>query len=123
MVELLAVLCIAVLFGGVAIGVALGGVMPLPYGPVAPIEHYVRTQPSAVHIIALAVFVSSVLLALFAATVSARLRGLGVTGAGPTIALTGGILAAGSLGLTGLLGWTLSRPEITGDAALVRALY
>jgi hypothetical protein len=121
--SLLAVTCIALLFGGLAIGVARGGLMPLPYGPVAPIQHYVQTQPMAVRIIAVAAFGSSVPLAVYAATVSARLRWLGVTGAGPTIALTGGILAAGSLGLTGLLGWTLSRPEITGDTTLVRALY
>jgi hypothetical protein len=120
---LLAATCIALLFGGLAIGVALGGVMPLPYGPVAPIQHYVQTQPLAVRIIAVAVFGSSVLLAVYAATAGARLRWLGDTGAGPAIALTGGILAAGSLGLTGLLGWTLSRPEIPGDTTLVRALY
>src|SRR5271154_233181 len=120
---LLAAMCIALLFGGLAIGVALGGLMPLPYGPIGPVQHYVQTQSLAVHIIAVAVFGSSVLLAVYAATVSARLRWLGDTGAGPTIALSGGILAAGALGLTGLLGWTLSRPEISGDAALVRALY
>jgi hypothetical protein len=120
---LLAAMCIALLFGGLAIGVALGGLMPLPYGPIGPVQHYVQTQSLAVHIIAVAVFGSSVLLAVYVGTVSARLRWLGDTGAGPTIALTGGILAAGSLGLTGLLGWTLSRPEITGDTTLVRALY
>jgi hypothetical protein len=120
---LLAAMCIALLFGGLAIGVALGGLMPLPYGPMGPVQHYVQTQSLAVRIIAVAAFGSSVPLAVYAATVSARLRFLGDTGAGPTIALTGGILAAGSLGLTGLLGWTLSRPEITGDTTLVRALY
>ena len=119
----LAAMCIVLLFGGLAIGVSLGGLMPLPYGPIGPVQHYVQTQSLAVHIIAVAVFGSSVLLAVYAATVSARLRWLGDTGAGPTIALTGGILAAGSLSLTGLLGWTLSRPEITGDTTLVRALY
>jgi hypothetical protein len=72
---------------------------------------------------AVAVFGSSVPLAIYAATASARLRQLGVTAPGATIALTGGTLAAGSLGLTGLLGWTLSRPEISADAALVRAVY
>jgi hypothetical protein len=120
---LLAAMCIALIFGGLAIGVALGGLMPLPYGPIGPVQHYVQTQSLAVRIIAVTVFGSSVLLAVYAATVSARLRRLGDTGAGPTIALTGGILAAGSLGLTGLLGWTLSRPKITGDTTLVRALY
>src|SRR6202012_6286598 len=82
--------CIALLFGGVAIGVALGGVMPLPYGPIGPVQHYVQTQSLAVHIIAVAVFGSSVLLAAYAATVSARLRWLGDMGARPTIALPGG---------------------------------
>ncbi|OBA79436.1 hypothetical protein A9W99_21225 [Mycobacterium sp. 1164966.3] len=68
-------------------------------------------------------FASSVPLAGYAAAASARLRQLGVTGLRPTIALTGGILAAGSLALAGLVGWTLTRPEVSGDTALVRALY
>jgi hypothetical protein len=97
--------------------------MPLPYGPTAPIQHYVQTQPLALHIIAVAVFGSSVLLAVYAAIVSSRLRGLGVPGAGPTVAAVGGTLAAGALAVTGLLVWTLSRPEVGCDPALVRALY
>jgi hypothetical protein len=120
---LLATMCVALLFAGVAFGISLGGLMPLPYGPIGPIQHYVHTQSLAVHFMAVAVFGSSVLLAVYAAAAGARLRWLGVTGAGPTIALAGGILAAGSLGLTGLLGWILARPEITGDATVVRALY
>jgi hypothetical protein len=120
---LLAGLCIGLLFGGLAIGVALGGIMPLPYGPAAPVQNYVHTQPLALHIIAVAVFGSSVLLAVYAATVSSRLRGLGVTGAGPTVAVVGGTLAAGALAVTGLLAWALSRPEISADATLIPALY
>ena len=120
---LLALICLGLLFGGLAIGVALGGVMPLPYGPAAAVEAYMRAQPVAVQVIATAAFASSVPLAIYAATASARLRQLGVTAPGATIALTGGTLAAGALGLTGLLGWTLSRPEVSADTALVRALY
>jgi hypothetical protein len=120
---LVASACIGLLFGGLAIGVALGGVMPLPYGPAAAVQQYARTQPLAVQVMAVAVFGSSVPLAIYAATASARLRQLGVTAPGATIALAGGILAAGALGLTGLVGWTLSRPEIADDTALVRALY
>jgi hypothetical protein len=120
---LLSVICLGVLFGGLAIGVALGGVMPLPYGPVTAIQEYVRTQPIAVQVIATAVFGSSVPLAIYAATASTRLRQLGVTAPGATIALTGGTLAAGALGLTGLLAWTLSRSEVSADTALVRAIY
>ena len=69
---LLAAMCIALLFGGLAIGVALGGLMPLPYGPSGPVQHYVQTQPLAVRIIAVAVFGSSVLLAVYAASISAH---------------------------------------------------
>jgi hypothetical protein len=114
--------CVAVLFGGLAIGVAIGGMLPLPYGSVAAVQHYVQAQPSALRVIAVAVFASSVALAIYSAMVSARLRQLSA-GAAPTITLAGGILAAGGLGLTGLLGWTLSRTEITGDTSLVRSLY
>ena len=120
---LLAVVCVGLLFGGIAIGVALGGVMPLPYGPATAVAAYVRAQPVAVQVIATAAFASSVPLAIYAATASARLRQLGVTAPGATIALTGGTLAAGALGLAGLLAWTLSRPDVSGDTALVRALY
>ena len=68
-------------------------------------------------------FASSVPLAIYAATSSTRLRQLGVTAPGAMIALTGGTLAAGALALAGLLGWTLSRPEVSADTALVRAIY
>jgi hypothetical protein len=43
---LLSVVCVGLLFGGLAIGVALGGVMPLPYGPATAVVAYVRTSPS-----------------------------------------------------------------------------
>lgn len=120
---LLSSACAGLLLGGLVIGVALGGVMPLPYGPVTAIQEYVRTQPVAVQVIAVAMFASSVPLAIYAATACARLRQLGVTEPRPTIALTGGILAAGALALAGLVGWTLSRPEVSADTALVRAIY
>ena len=97
--------------------------MPLPYGADSAIQAYVRAEPVAAQVIAVAVFASSVPLAIYAATASARLRQLGVTAPGATIALAGGILAAGALGLSGLVAWTLSRPEVSTDESLVRALY
>jgi hypothetical protein len=120
---LLALISLGLLLGGLGVGVALGGVMPLPYGSAAAVHDYVRAQPLAVQIIAVAAFGSSVPLAIYAATASARLRQLGVTAPGATIALTGGTLAAGALGLAGLLGWILSRPDLSADNALVRAVY
>ncbi|HZC53972.1 MAG TPA: hypothetical protein VE441_15955 [Mycobacterium sp.] len=119
----LALLCIGLLFGGLAAGVALGGVLPLPYGPMGAVVAYVRAEPVALQVIATAVFASSVPLAMYAATAGARLRQLGAGRTAAAVALTGGALAAGALGLTALLGWTMSRPEVSADAALVRAIY
>jgi hypothetical protein len=39
---LLSLICLGLLFGGIAIGVALGGVMPLPYGPAGAVQQYAR---------------------------------------------------------------------------------
>ncbi|OHU92304.1 hypothetical protein BKN37_25250 [Mycobacterium talmoniae] len=53
---------------------------------------------------------------------SARLRQLGMTPAA-MIALGGGLLAAGALGLAGLVAGVLARPEVTAEPAVVHALY
>jgi hypothetical protein len=89
----------------------------------ASVKDFIAAHPVAVKAAAVGVFASSVPLAIYAATASARLRQLGVTAPGATIALAGGILAAGALGLGGLSLWTLSRPEVTADEPLVRAIY
>src|ERR1700751_4069494 len=86
----LGLLCMGLLFGGLAIGVALGGVMPWPDGSMTAVVAYVRAEPVALQVMATAVFASSVPLATYAATVVARLRQLGV--ARTAIALTGGTL-------------------------------
>lgn len=116
-------ICLMLLFGGLAVGVVLGGVMPLPYGPATAVVAYVRAEPVAVQVIACCVFASSVPLAIYAAATAARLRQLGVAVPAAFVALVGGTLAAGALGLTGLLGWTLSRPDVSADPALVRTIY
>lgn len=113
----------ALLVGGIALSALLGGVFPSPFGDAAGIARYFQTQPDAVKVSGVLVFGSSVPLAIYAATVSARLRQLGVTAPGATIALGGGLLAAGMLSLSGLLQWTLSRPAVRTDAPLVRALH
>jgi hypothetical protein len=67
-------------------------------------------------------FASSVPLLIYSATASARLRQLGITAPGATIALAGGLVASTMLSLSALLGWTLSRPTVTVDDSLVHAL-
>ncbi|BBX91769.1 hypothetical protein MBOE_34180 [Mycolicibacterium boenickei] len=119
----MAAVSLTLLLVGLAVGVALGGVMPLPYGQGAAVLAYIRDQHSAVQAAAVGTFAASVPLAIYAATVSTRLRQLGVTAPGATIALAGGILAAGSLALSGLICWTMSRAEVVVDDGLIRALY
>ena len=119
----LAAISLGLLIAGLAVGVATAGVMPLPYDSEAAIQGYVTGHPAAAVAISVGTFGSSIPLAIYAATASARLRQLGITAPGATIALAGGLLASAGLALSGLTAWTLSRPEVTSDAALVRALY
>jgi hypothetical protein len=119
---LLAAISAGLLLLGIALSALLGGVFPSPFGSGTAILRYFATQSAAVRADGILVFGSSVPLAIYAATASARLRQLGVTAPGATIALAGGILAAGSLGLSGLLQWTLSQPAVRASAPLVRAL-
>src|SRR5258707_4784711 len=120
---LLAAISLVLLLAGLVIGVALAGVMPLPYGSATAIQDYVSGHHAAAVAIAVGTFGSSIPLAIYAATASARLRQLGVTAPGATIALAGGLLASAGLALSSLTAWTLSRPEVTSDTALGRALY
>jgi hypothetical protein len=120
---LLGVVSLGLLLVGVTLLAALGGTPPLPYRDPAAVLDYFRAHAAAAQVSAVFVFGSSVPLAIYAATASARLRQLGVTAPGATIALAGGVLAAGGLGLSSLLLWTLSRPEISAGGPLVNALY
>jgi hypothetical protein len=121
---LLAAISLALLLAGLVVGAVMaGGVMPLPYGSATEIQDYVTGHHGAAVAIAVGTFGSSVPLAIYAATASARLRQLGITAPGATIALAGGLLASAGLGISSLTAWTLSRPEVTSDPALVRALY
>jgi hypothetical protein len=120
----LAAVSLALLLAGLIVGVAIaGGVMPLPFGSATEIQDYVAGHHGAAVAIAVGTFGSSIPLAIYAATASARLRQLGITAPGATIALAGGLLASAGLGMSSLTAWTMSRPEVTVDAALVRALY
>ncbi len=120
---ILAVVSLSLLLASLIASAALGGTVPSPFGAPVSIQHYFLLHPGAAKASGILAFASSVPLAIYAATASARLRQLGITAPGATIALAGGLLAASALSLSGLLQWTLSRPAVRGDAALVRALH
>jgi hypothetical protein len=114
-------LSLGFLIGGLAVSAALGGVVPSPFKSAARVQEYFRDYPAAVEAGAIAQFASAVPLLIYASTASARLRQLGVTAPGATIALAGGTVASAALGLSGLLQWTLSQPDVSADTAVVRA--
>jgi hypothetical protein len=102
--------------------VMAGETFPAPSAAPEVVSAYFRANAAAVAVTAFFTFASAVPLAIYAATASARLHTLGIRNPGATIALAGGVLAAGFLSLSGMVSWTLSRPEIPGDRALVHAL-
>lgn len=108
--------------GGLVISAALGGVVPSPFSSTTVVQGFFRDHPTAVQAGGIFLFASSVPLLIYASTATARLRQLGVTAPGATIALAGGTVASMTLALSGLLQWSLSRPEGSADAAVVRAI-
>jgi hypothetical protein len=114
-------LSLGFLIGGLVVSAALGGVVPSPFTSAAEVQAYFRDHPAAVQAGAIGQFASAVPLLIYASTASARLRQLGVTAPGATIALAGGTVASAALSLSGLLQWTMSRPDVSADTAVVRA--
>jgi hypothetical protein len=96
---------------------------PGPWEPAATIINYFQTRPSAVLLCAFFQFGSAVPLGIFTASVVSRLRFLGVSAAGPNIALLGGFAASFNIAAAALVLWVMAYPGIAQDATAVRALY
>ena len=120
----LALISTLLLVAGVAGGAAMAGqTFPSPYADPELIRAYFAGGSPAATLGGVAVFASAVPLLIYAATASARLRGLGVTAPGAVIALAGGVAAATLLALSGLLQWVLGRPAVITGEPVVRALH
>ena len=121
----LAVVFTVLFVAGVAVSTAMAGghPYPSPFSAATGIEAYFHDHRTAVAVGGFFQFGAAIPLAIYAATVSVRLRTLGIQAPGATIAQVGGVLAAAFLALSGLVGWVLSRPEIGTDPTLVRALH
>jgi hypothetical protein len=83
---------------------------------------YARGHVGQLHAAGFLAFAAALPLAVWSATIYRRLRTLGVDAPGPVIGLTGGILAAASLALSGLLSWTLAEAAPALDPAGARTL-
>lgn len=122
---ILAVVFTALFVAGVAVSTAMAGghTYPSPFSDATAILAYFHDHRGAAAVNGFFQLGAAIPLAIYAATVSARLRTLGIQAPGATIAQVGGVLAAAFLALSGLVSWVLSRPEIGTDPALVRALH
>jgi hypothetical protein len=96
---------------------------PQPSASAAAVLAYDRTHHDALDVAGCLGFAASLPLAIWTATAYRRLRtSLGVTAAGAVISLVGGLLAAASLGMSGLVSWVGSQIPAGGDPAVARAL-
>jgi len=96
---------------------------PSPLQPPEEIVGYFREHSTRVAWCAFFQFGAAIPLGIYTATMTSRLRFLGVRAAGVDIALFGGFAASFLTLMSALAQWTLSRPRLAADGTLVQALY
>ena len=96
---------------------------PGPWEPPDVIVSYFHTHPMNVLICIFLQIGALVPLGIFTATVVSRLRFLGITAAGPNIALFGGFLTVVDGFAAGFTIWAMIHPGITQDMTVTTALY
>jgi hypothetical protein len=113
-------LCLASL---VVTGIMAGGAhFPTPFSPLAEVQAYYLRHRDAVRAGTFLQFGSAIPLGIFTATVTSRLKFLGINVAGVSIALFGGCAASILLAVSALAGWTLSQPGIAEQTGSLRAM-
>jgi hypothetical protein len=93
-----------------------------PFAPAEELRLFFALSPTAVRVSNFFLFGSAVPFGIFAVTTVSRLRFMGVRAAGTNIALIGGLIATIALILSGIAGWVLSVPEVSGSSQLVKAI-
>jgi hypothetical protein len=100
-----------------------GAPVPTPNLSVYAMQGYFAGHAEAVRIAGFFQFGAAIPLVLYTATVTSKLRFLGIKAAGVSIALFGGIGASIFSAISGLIAWLLSQPGVALDASVVHALY
>lgn len=96
---------------------------PGPWEPASTVVGYFQTHATAVRICFFLQFGSLIPLGLYTATVVSRLRFLGISAAGPYIALFGGFMTVFDSAAAAFAGWAMVHPGVPPDASLTTALY
>ena len=122
---LLAIVHILVFVAGLVAAAALrhGASFVTPFAPAEQVRQFFAQSPTAVRVSNFFLFASAVPFGIFAVTTVSRLRFMGVRAAGTNITLLGGLTATIALILSGITGWVLSVPEVSGSAELAKAIF
>ena len=122
---LLAIVHILVFVAGLVAAAALrhGASFVTPFAPAEQVRLFFAQSPTAVRVSNFFLFASAVPFGIFAVTTVSRLRFMGVRAAGTNITLLGGLTATIALILSGITGWVLSVPEVSGSAELAKAIF
>lgn len=102
--------------------VALSARVPQPAAAAATVLAYDQAHQTVMRIAGFLAFAAALPLVIWTATAYRRLRTLGVTASGAVIGLSGGLLAAASLAMSGLLTWTSGQLGGANTPAVGRAL-
>ena len=105
-----------------AASIALGVTGPRPGDDAARIARYDVTHHGTLCALALVVSATSIPVAIWAAVVRHRLRRLGVSAPGVSMAFAGGILAAAAISGSGIATWVAAESAGQSEPSLSRAL-
>jgi hypothetical protein len=98
-----------------------GASFPRPDWPEDLVRDYFNQFGSVVRIISFLQFSSAIPLGIFTATITSRLKFLGINAAGVNIALFGGFASSVFLAVSGLIEWVISQPAISASGSPIRA--
>lgn len=103
-------------------GAVIGGSAPLPDSPPEELLAYATANPTLITVSAALLLGSAFPLVVYAATAVTRYRRLGVAAPGPLMGFAGAIMAAASVSLSALFGWTAAQVAPLGDATIAKTL-
>lgn len=113
----------SVVYGLFAVAaLVLGATGTRPDMSAAQVLAYDLAHPGLLGVLATVVFAGSVPLVIWSATLYQRMRYLGITAPGTAMALSGGILAAATLAVSGLATWTAAYAAAPSEPGLAHAL-
>lgn len=114
---------LVLLLVGVAVGAALGGVFPSPFGDAPQIQAFFVDHPASVHATAGFGIASALPLLAYAAVATAHLGQDARVGSAPALALGAATICATMMVTSALLQWVLTRDAVLADPALVRGVH